>query len=107
MFCKNCGKEINDNAAVCIHCGVATEEKKAPTSYYPPSPAVQHCPHCGYEGKMKPGPLLRPMDWLITVLTFFIGFGLIYLIIILILRYDEKKREQFCPVCGEKIEKLT
>ncbi|MCR1950033.1 zinc ribbon domain-containing protein [Clostridium sp. DSM 100503] len=24
MFCKNCGKEIDDNAAVCIHCGVAT-----------------------------------------------------------------------------------
>ena len=22
-FCKNCGQEINDNAAVCIHCGVA------------------------------------------------------------------------------------
>ena len=27
MFCKNCGKEINDNAAVCIHCGCAIEEK--------------------------------------------------------------------------------
>ncbi|MDE5721624.1 MAG: DUF4190 domain-containing protein [Clostridia bacterium] len=24
MFCRNCGKEIDDNAAVCIHCGVAT-----------------------------------------------------------------------------------
>ena len=24
MFCKNCGKEIDDKAAVCIHCGVAT-----------------------------------------------------------------------------------
>ena len=25
MFCKNCGKEIDDRAAVCIHCGVAVE----------------------------------------------------------------------------------
>lgn len=25
MFCKNCGKEIDNNAAVCIHCGVATK----------------------------------------------------------------------------------
>ena len=25
MFCKNCGKEIDDNAAICIHCGVATK----------------------------------------------------------------------------------
>ena len=24
MFCKTCGKEIHDDAAVCIHCGVAT-----------------------------------------------------------------------------------
>lgn len=22
MFCKNCGREISDNAAVCPHCGV-------------------------------------------------------------------------------------
>ena len=28
MFCKNCGKEIDDNASVCIHCGVATGVKK-------------------------------------------------------------------------------
>ena len=24
MFCSNCGKEIDDKAAICIHCGVAT-----------------------------------------------------------------------------------
>ena len=24
MFCKNCGKEIDDNATVCVYCGVAT-----------------------------------------------------------------------------------
>lgn len=22
MFCKNCGKEIDDRATVCVHCGV-------------------------------------------------------------------------------------
>lgn len=25
MYCKNCGKEIDDNAAICIHCGVAQD----------------------------------------------------------------------------------
>ncbi|MCB5253781.1 MAG: zinc ribbon domain-containing protein [Candidatus Cloacimonadaceae bacterium] len=25
MFCSNCGKEIDDNAVVCIHCGVSTK----------------------------------------------------------------------------------
>ena len=24
MYCQNCGKEVNDKAVVCIHCGVAT-----------------------------------------------------------------------------------
>lgn len=27
MFCKNCGKEIDDKACVCVFCGVATEQK--------------------------------------------------------------------------------
>ena len=26
MFCSKCGKEINDEAVVCIHCGCATEK---------------------------------------------------------------------------------
>ncbi len=31
MFCSKCGKEINDEAVVCVHCGCATakyEENK-------------------------------------------------------------------------------
>ncbi|MDE7084487.1 MAG: zinc ribbon domain-containing protein [Clostridia bacterium] len=24
MFCKNCGKQIDDKASICIYCGVAT-----------------------------------------------------------------------------------
>ena len=27
MFCNNCGKEIDDNAVVCPHCGVAVNTK--------------------------------------------------------------------------------
>lgn len=26
MFCKHCGKEIDDNAFVCIHCGSLVKE---------------------------------------------------------------------------------
>lgn len=25
MFCKHCGKEVNDNAIICPNCGVATD----------------------------------------------------------------------------------
>ncbi len=27
MFCKNCGKEIDNNAYVCVHCGVIVNEQ--------------------------------------------------------------------------------
>ena len=26
MYCKNCGKEIDDKAVICVHCGVAVGE---------------------------------------------------------------------------------
>ena len=29
MFCSKCGKEINDEAVVCVHCGCAVENKAA------------------------------------------------------------------------------
>ncbi len=28
MFCSKCGKEINDEAVVCVHCGCAVENRK-------------------------------------------------------------------------------
>ena len=27
MYCRKCGKEIDDEAAFCVHCGVATKEQ--------------------------------------------------------------------------------
>lgn len=27
-FCKNCGKEIEDNATICVHCGVLQETRQ-------------------------------------------------------------------------------
>lgn len=30
MFCRNCGKEIDEKAAVCIHCGVSVAEPQQP-----------------------------------------------------------------------------
>ena len=29
MFCHECGKEVKDEAVVCVHCGCAIENKKA------------------------------------------------------------------------------
>ena len=35
MFCKNCGKEIDDSAVVCPNCGVATENMSKSTTPVP------------------------------------------------------------------------
>lgn len=101
MFCKNCGKEIDDNAAVCIHCGVmvannASQQQNAPV-YHP----VPKCTKCGYIGEFKSGKLFRPMDWAIGLVTLLLaGLGLLYFIIIAIIRSDKNKREKICPHCG-------
>ena len=31
MYCRKCGKEIDDEAIVCIHCGCAVQETKKDT----------------------------------------------------------------------------
>ena len=41
MFCKNCGKPMNDNQAICLNCGVAT------------GVGNNFCPNCG--GAVNPG----------------------------------------------------
>ncbi len=35
MYCKNCGKEMNDNQAICLSCGVKTGDGN------------QYCSNCG------------------------------------------------------------
>lgn len=37
MYCRNCGSEMSDNAAVCVKCGVAK------------GVASNYCPNCGSE----------------------------------------------------------
>ena len=41
MFCKNCGNQMDDNAAVCVKCGVAKGQ------------GDRFCPYCGAE--LQPG----------------------------------------------------
>ncbi len=43
MYCKNCGQQIDDNAYVCIHCGVRTSDPIMPKK----SGEVKYCAHCG------------------------------------------------------------
>jgi uncharacterized RDD family membrane protein YckC len=37
MYCRNCGKEINDQAVICVHCGLKSDT------------GTKHCQNCGAE----------------------------------------------------------
>ncbi len=37
MYCANCGKEIDDKAAICVGCGVPTSNQTQQASYQPQS----------------------------------------------------------------------
>lgn len=75
MYCRNCGKAIDDKAVVCVACGV------------PPAKEKKYCQHCGAptdvnaEICVKCGVKLASSgegkDWLLTLLlsVFVGGFG--------------------------------
>ncbi len=39
MYCNNCGNQIDDNAAVCIHCGAPTQNFSQPAQQQQQQPA--------------------------------------------------------------------
>ena len=41
MYCRNCGKQIDDKAVVCVHCGV------------PPKAEKKFCHNCGVQTQPK------------------------------------------------------
>ncbi|MCH5163708.1 MAG: zinc-ribbon domain-containing protein [Clostridiales bacterium] len=43
MYCKNCGNQIDDNAYVCIHCGVRVSDEVPLVKQEHP----RFCTHCG------------------------------------------------------------
>ena len=49
MFCKNCGNEMDNNAAVCVKCGVAagTGTSYCPNCGQPTMPGATACTNCG------------------------------------------------------------
>lgn len=65
--------------------------------------SVPKCTHCGYEGEWKLESLVRPMDIIITILLlFFWGAGLIYLLVVVLIRMNPDNRAKICPSCQAK-----
>ena len=50
MYCRNCGKEIDQNAAFCVHCGVSvgTGNGFCQNCGQSVTPEAQVCIHCGH-----------------------------------------------------------
>ena len=71
MYCRNCGKEIADKAAICTECGVPTDQGDnfCQNCSYTTFKTDEICANCGVELK-KQG-----KDWLTTLLlNLFVGY---------------------------------
>lgn len=109
-FCGNCGQPVIDGAEFCAHCGKPIDQCTA-TPYpnqqnffqQPAKHDVPKCTACGHVGPWKLGPILRPIDWIIGILLLFaFGGGIVYLIVVAIIRSDPNRREKICPQCNAR-----
>ncbi len=76
MFCKNCGKEMNENQAVCLNCGVQSGQGTAFCQNcgkeLPPKAAV--CLGCGVDVRAQTcAELAGQPKWVMALLCFFLG----------------------------------
>ena len=58
MYCYNCGKEIDDKAVVCVHCGVETKNMKSTTDK---NIVIIIC--CSYQHKYKKKKEIQFINW--------------------------------------------
>ncbi len=56
MFCKNCGSEMDPNAAICVKCGVqkGTGANFCHNCGQPTAPGAVVCTTCGYSLAVQP-----------------------------------------------------
>ena len=75
MFCKNCGKEMNDNQAICLECGVKTGEGNAfcANCGNAVAPEAEVCLNCGVAIKKAAGDLAGKDKVTIALICFFLG----------------------------------
>ena len=76
MFCKNCGKPLNENQAICLNCGVKTSDgvNFCSNCGNPVQPGAEVCMNCGFAVK-KAGSDLAGKDKVTMILIcFFLGW---------------------------------
>ncbi len=80
MYCRNCGKSLEDLAAYCTSCGVSTAQgnKFCWNCGAATDPNAVICVKCGVNLRQRPGKVGYPKDWLTTLilsLLLLVGFG--------------------------------
>lgn len=76
MFCKNCGKEIDPGAAICVGCGFAngTGMNYCQNCGQPITPGAAICTYCGFAVTAAPVAANGQKSKLVAVLlAFFLG----------------------------------
>ena len=81
MYCKNCGQQIDNNAAVCIHCGVAVGNGAnfCPNCGNSTMPGAAVCTKCGYSIMPQTGDKSRLTAGLLGIFLGGIGIHNFYL----------------------------
>ena len=94
MFCQKCGKEISDDAYMCVHCGVLTHKKEDEKNAKGWVLAIV-CFFLGWLGvhRFMVGKVGTGVLWLLTGGCFGIG-ALIDLILILCSNFTNKEGEK-------------
>lgn len=71
MYCRNCGKEVSNEAVVCVSCGMDPKKGKKFCHHCgtETAPAAEICPKCGVRLT-----IYSEKDWLVTLLlSIFLG----------------------------------
>lgn len=104
MYCSKCGTENENGVKFCTKCGAGTDPTVVQVvQAQPMKHEVPKCTCCGYEGQWKLAPVIRPIDWIITLgLLIFFGAGLVYLLITVVIRSNKDRRSKICPNCKAK-----
>ena len=105
MYCTKCGEEIPEGMSSCPKC----DRKKETHTPWNSEPQIDvgtihqipKCTCCGYVGRWKVESVLRPMDWAIGIIGGIVtlGFGLVYLLVVALIRSNKDRRDKICPRC--------
>ena len=108
MYCTNCGKQIDDKAVICVHCGVPTNNKtnivNSPSATQ--SPIGVKCPKCGQHlvqfqtvTESKKAGCFTVILYIILACTI---FGLFIVIPLMLRKKTRTVTYAVCQNCGHK-----